>query len=132
MRNELKKKSGQGQGQQTSMTSGTQTPTNFMSHTPLNSHSPMKLFTTPSGGDFADMDFENITSLATGYYHNHGESESYSFVGAHEDDKSLLHDIFSTGNETEEDALGACNVARRALCTNVNWARISNSRSLEI
>jgi len=62
MRNELKKKSGQGQGQQTSMTSGTQTPTNFMSHTPLNSHSPMKLFTTPSGGDFADMDFVDLFS----------------------------------------------------------------------
>ena len=42
---------------------GTQTPTNFMSHTPLSSRSPLKLFSSPGSGDaFADMDFVELFS----------------------------------------------------------------------
>jgi len=47
--------------------SGTQTPTNFMSHTPLSSRSPLKLFSSPGGGDaFADMDFVELFSDPSG------------------------------------------------------------------
>ena len=47
--------------------SGTQTPTNFMSHTPLSSRSPLKLFSSPGAGDaFADMDFVELFSDPSG------------------------------------------------------------------
>jgi len=47
--------------------SGTQTPTNFMSHTPLSSRSPLKLFSSPAEGDaFADMDFVELFSDSAG------------------------------------------------------------------
>lgn len=59
-----------GKAPTTTMSSGTQTPTNFMSHTPLNSRSPMRLFSSPgggAGGDFADMDFVDLFSDEAGW-----------------------------------------------------------------
>jgi len=84
-----------GKAPTTTTSSGTQTPTNFMSHTPLNSRSPMRLFSSPgggAGGDFADMDFVDLFSDEAGWADATVTNEEQAILDVANEDLAELPD----------------------------------------
>ena len=84
--------------------SGTQTPTNFMSHTPLSSRSPLKLFSSPNAGDaFADMDFVELFSDPSGSLSLFGDEHEGAYeAGISDEQLELMEPLVPISNSTVE------------------------------
>ena len=75
-----------------------------MSHTPLSSRSPLKLFSSPNAGDaFADMDFVELFSDPSGSLSLFGdEHEGACEAGISDEQLELMEPLVPISNSTVE------------------------------